>query len=55
MKEKDKKQELEDFAKYCHTRYLGCERNDTPQAKDGYQYCYDTLIVCMIGDYLKKV
>jgi hypothetical protein len=47
------KQQLEDFAEFCHTRYLGCEKNPDIESPDEWMYEYSNEVVCMIEDYLK--
>lgn len=51
MTNEEKKQLLEDFTEYVHTRYLGFSQNKS--APDGYEYSYDTEIVCMIEPFLE--
>jgi hypothetical protein len=49
MKNKIKKELLEQFAEYAHTRYKGCSMENGQ-----WVYSYNTEVVCMIDDFLKQ-
>jgi len=42
---------LNEFGEYCHTRYKGFESTEPNK----YVYQYDSEVVCMLDDFLKKL